>query len=53
MLALAHMLAGTRSTACAPAVENAIPAPAFRPRDIYRARNGLTVEIGNTDAEAG
>src|SRR3954465_1070086 len=30
-----------------PAVENAISGSAFRPRDIYRSRNGLTVEIGN------
>src|SRR5436190_3078287 len=34
-----------------PAVENAISGAAFRPRDIYRSRKGLTVEIGNTDAE--
>jgi len=34
-----------------PAVENAISGAAFRPRDVYRARNGLSVEIGNTDAE--
>jgi leucyl aminopeptidase len=34
-----------------PAVENAISGMAFRPRDIFRARNGITVEIGNTDAE--
>ncbi len=34
-----------------PIVENAISAPAFRPGDIYRSRKGLTVEIGNTDAE--
>jgi len=34
-----------------PIVENAISAPAFRPGDILRARNGTTVEIGNTDAE--
>jgi leucyl aminopeptidase len=34
-----------------PAVENAISGAAFRPRDIYRSRAGLTVEIGNTDAE--
>src|SRR5262249_36248327 len=24
---------------------------AFRPRDVYRSRKGITVEIGNTDAE--
>ena len=34
-----------------PAVENAISGDAFRPRDIYRSRKGMTVEIGNTDAE--
>jgi len=34
-----------------PIVENAISASAFRPGDIYRSRKGLTVEIGNTDAE--
>jgi len=34
-----------------PAVENAISAAAFRPQDILTARNGLTVEINNTDAE--
>jgi len=33
------------------AVENSISGSAFRPRDIYTARNGMTVEIGNTDAE--
>lgn len=34
-----------------PIVENAIAAPAFRPGDIYLSRKGLSVEIGNTDAE--
>ncbi|HEY0414425.1 MAG TPA: leucyl aminopeptidase family protein [Allosphingosinicella sp.] len=34
-----------------PAVENAVSANAFRPGDILRSRKGLTVEIGNTDAE--
>ena len=34
-----------------PIVENAISGPAMRPGDIYRSRKGLTVEIGNTDAE--
>ena len=33
------------------AAENAIGANAFRPGDILRSRKGLTVEIGNTDAE--
>ncbi|HWH21670.1 MAG TPA: leucyl aminopeptidase family protein, partial [Allosphingosinicella sp.] len=34
-----------------PAVENAISGAAFRPGDILRSRKGLTVEVGNTDAE--
>ena len=31
--------------------ENSIGAGAFRPGDVLVARNGMTVEIGNTDAE--
>jgi leucyl aminopeptidase len=34
-----------------PAVENSISGNAFRPGDVLRSRKGLTVEIGNTDAE--
>ena len=34
-----------------PAVENSISANAFRPGDVLPSRKGLTVEIGNTDAE--
>ena len=34
-----------------PAVENAISGAAFRPGDVYKSRKGLSVEIGNTDAE--
>ncbi|WP_136636394.1 leucyl aminopeptidase family protein [Pseudooceanicola onchidii] len=34
-----------------PAVENSVSGNAFRPQDILTARNGLTVEINNTDAE--
>jgi leucyl aminopeptidase len=55
MLALAHMLMSRgiriRLRVLIPAVENAIAGSAFRPRDIYRSRLGITVEIGNTDAE--
>jgi leucyl aminopeptidase len=55
VLALAHMLmdarAKVRLRVLIPAVENAIAGSAFRPRDIYRSRKGITVEIGNTDAE--
>ncbi len=34
-----------------PAVENAISGSAFRPGDVLRSRAGISVEIGNTDAE--
>jgi leucyl aminopeptidase len=34
-----------------PAVENSIGGAAYRPGDVVRSRKGLTVEIGNTDAE--
>lgn len=34
-----------------PAVENSVSGNAFRPGDVLRTRRGLTVEIGNTDAE--
>jgi leucyl aminopeptidase len=34
-----------------PAVENAVSGNAYRPGDVVRTRKGLTVEIGNTDAE--
>jgi leucyl aminopeptidase len=32
-------------------VENAVSGAAFRPGDILTSRKGLTVEVGNTDAE--
>jgi leucyl aminopeptidase len=54
-LALAHMIMSRklplRLRVLIPAVENAISGSAFRPRDIYTSRKGITVEIGNTDAE--
>ncbi len=34
-----------------PAVENSISGIAYRPGDVLTSRQGLTVEIGNTDAE--
>jgi len=34
-----------------PAVENAVSGNAFRPLDVLATRKGLSVEIGNTDAE--
>jgi leucyl aminopeptidase len=55
MLGLAHMLMDRglkiRLRVLIPAVENSISGAAFRPRDVYRSRKGITVEIGNTDAE--
>lgn len=33
------------------AVENAVSGDAFRPGDILNTRKGLTIEVGNTDAE--
>jgi len=34
-----------------PAVENSVSGKAMRPGDVFTSRKGLTVEIGNTDAE--
>jgi leucyl aminopeptidase len=34
-----------------PAVENSIAANSFRPGDVLTSRKGITVEVGNTDAE--
>ena len=34
-----------------PCVENCVAGNAFRPSDVIKSRSGLTVEIGNTDAE--
>ena len=34
-----------------PIVENSISSNAFRPQDVIKTRKGITVEIGNTDAE--
>jgi leucyl aminopeptidase len=34
-----------------PAVDNSVGSRAFRPGDVCASRKGLTVEIGNTDAE--
>jgi leucyl aminopeptidase len=33
------------------AVENSVSGAAYRPSDVFKSRKGLTVEIGNTDAE--
>jgi len=54
-LALAELVMASRLPVrlhlLVPAVENAIAGNAFRPGDILSSRNGLTVEIANTDAE--
>jgi len=54
-LALAHMLMSVRIRAelrvLIPAVENSISGNAYRPGDVLATRKGLTVEVGNTDAE--
>ena len=54
-LALAGLVMGAglkvRLHCLVPAVENAISGNAFRPGDVLASRKGLTVEIGNTDAE--
>ncbi len=54
-LALAHMLMSARVRAnlrvLVPAVENAVSGNAYRPGDVLATRKGLTVEVGNTDAE--
>ena len=55
MIALAAMIMGARLKVrlrlIVGAVENSISGDAFRPGDVYPSRKGLTVEIGNTDAE--
>jgi len=55
VLGLAHMImAGKlklRLRVLIPAVENSVSGQSFRPRDVFTSRKGLTVEIGNTDAE--
>jgi leucyl aminopeptidase len=54
-LGLAHMIMSAklkvRLRVLIPAVENSVSGTSFRPRDIYTSRKGITVEIGNTDAE--
>ena len=54
-LGLAHMAMAAkldvRLRVLIPAVENSVSSEAMRPLDVVRTRKGLTVEIGNTDAE--
>jgi leucyl aminopeptidase len=55
MLAVAGMIMGTklpvRLRLLIPAVENSVSGNAFRPLDVVPTRKGISVEIGNTDAE--
>lgn len=55
MLALAQAVMASdlpvRLRLLIPAVENAVSGASFRPGDVLQTRKGLTVEIGNTDAE--
>jgi len=55
VLALARMVMDdklkVRLRVLIPAVENSVSGNAFRPLDIIRSRGGITVEVGNTDAE--
>ena len=54
-LALAGLIMGARLKVrlhlLIPAVDNAIAGNAFRPGDVLQSRQGLTIEIHNTDAE--
>lgn len=54
-LALAGLIMGAglkvRLHVLVPAVENAVSGGSFRPGDVLRSRAGISVEIGNTDAE--
>ena len=51
VLALAAMVMDAELPVLIPAVENAVSGNAYRPSDVIQMRNGLTVEVGNTDAE--
>lgn len=55
MLALAKMVMEARLPVrlrvLIPAVENSVSGASYRPGDILASRKGLTVEVGNTDAE--
>jgi leucyl aminopeptidase len=55
VLAIAHMIMDAkldvRLRVLIPAVENAVSGRAYRPSDVFPSRKGLSVEIGNTDAE--
>ncbi len=54
-LALAHMIMSEkldcRLRVLIPTAENSVSGDAFRPGDVLQSRAGVSVEIGNTDAE--
>ncbi len=50
-LACARMQLPLKLTCWLPLAENMISGNAMRPGDVYKAKNGLQVEIDNTDAE--
>jgi len=54
-LGLARMVMQAKLPVCLrvllPMVENAVSGGAYRPGDVIKSRKGLTIEIGNTDAE--
>jgi leucyl aminopeptidase len=49
--AIAKLKLPIRVTAIIPAAENAVGAKSVLPGDIFKARNGKTVQVENTDAE--
>lgn len=49
--AIMHARLPVRLRVLVPAVENSVSGEAFRPLDVIDTRKGITVEIGNTDAE--
>lgn len=55
VIGLAHALMAAklpiRLRVLVPAVENSVSGNAFRPLDVLQSRKGLTIEVGNTDAE--
>ena len=55
VLGLARMIMDAQLPVCLrvliPAVENSISGNAYRPGDVIKSRKGITIEIGNTDAE--
>ena len=55
VLGIAHMVMDAKLPislrVLIPAVENSVSGDAYRPGDVLTSRKGLTVEVGNTDAE--